>query len=766
MIPRSTMTHHSPTASAPKPLSPSGRLKVLPLAAMISTLLLSACGGGGGGGGSSASDPVRPADPQPTASSTPPAVTVSDSEISASSYVTQTGAKSAWDQGYGGKGVTVAIIDSGLTATDSQFSGRVHAASGNLSEDSNGNVVKTQPVTDDVGHGTWVASVLGAANDGQKTVGIAPEATLLSLGFFSQADIDQDGSFWINTDRLAYALNASRSAGASIVNGSFSIDNDVASFRTALQQSVAAGQLLVFAAGNYGDPNPVMPARYAKEAWANGQIIAVGAVDKNNVIESWSNRAGDAMQFFLVAPGEVQAVDIDGKVISVMGTSFATPQVAGAAALLKGKWPQLTAAQIANVLFTSATDLGDPGTDTIYGRGLLNIDKAMQPIGQPTIALAGGGSAAVAATRLALPAGAVGSAMARAAAQGAFTVAAVDSFGRDFRTNLAPRVSQAGSLVLGDLQQGLARDIYGVDRSLGGLRFSLTPTVQAVGGDRPIVTAQSYFGYGERSGWQFAGGSTDRIDQFFGLESRARGQAHPYFNLARDGQFAGAGFALSDHSRVRAGTVASSTASGQMLDFAYSSRSRFQPLPAAGDWSLALTAGALAEKDRLLGMSGSGAFALAPGRSSFTTLGAQYWLDPRTEIGGSLTFGRTEASRSGMLQFSPLTTWSAETRLARSNAWATGDRLSFTVGRPLVMGSGTLSMALPARIADDGTLGFRESRVNLGGGATETRFGLSYAAPEGRNGKVSVNGMYRLNPDSQPGRQEGLFGLQYQLRFN
>jgi subtilisin family serine protease len=733
---------------------------------MASVFLMAACGGGGGGGGGGTSNPARPSEQAPSASSSQlPAVVVSEGEIAASAYIAQSGAKKAWDQGYGGKGVTVAVIDSGLAGEVSEFSGRVHGASGNFAEDANNAVIKNKPVIDELSHGTWVASVLGAGADNRNTVGVAPEATLLALGFFGKADVGEDDSFWINLDRLNQAFSDSRAAGASVVNGSFTLLGDEPSVRSALQQSVAANQVLVFAAGNEGEANPSILARYAKEDWAKGQIVAVGAVDRNNVIASYSNRAGDAMQFFLVARGDVQAVGRDGKVVSVMGTSFAAPQVSGAAALVRQKWPQLTAAKVADVLFTTATDLGDAGTDATYGRGLLNIDKAMQPIGQPTIALAGGGAVPVAATGLALPAGGIGGAVARASAQGAFTVAAVDSVGRDFKTDLAPRISRAASLVPGDLQYGLSRDIFGVERNFGGMRLSLTPSLQAAG-DRSILAAGSYFGYGERSGWQFAGGSTDRLDQFFGLENRSRSQAHPYFNLARDGQFAGTGLALSDHSRIRAGALASATASGQVVDLAYSSRSRFQALPAAGDWSVALTAGNLAEKDRLLGMAGSGAFALAPGRSSFTTLGASYWLDPGTELGGSLTLGRTAGSGTGLLQFSPLTAWSAEARIARTGSWTPGDRLTFSVGRPMVISSGTLSMALPARISEDGRLGFRETRLDLRGGPAETRLGVSYAVPDSKSGRLSLNGMYRLNPENEPGRREALFGLQYQLRFH
>ncbi len=67
-----------------------------------------------------------------------------------------------------------------------------------------------------------------------------------------------------------------------------------------------------------------------------------------------------------------------------------TPFVAGAAALLKQRFPLLTAKQIVDLMFATATDLGAPGTDAVYGRGLLNISAAMSPLGWITVPLPDG----------------------------------------------------------------------------------------------------------------------------------------------------------------------------------------------------------------------------------------------------------------------------------------------------------------------------------------------------------------------------------------
>jgi subtilisin family serine protease len=121
---------------------------------------------------------------------------------------------------------------------------------------------------------------------------------------------------------------------ASIVNVSLSSAN--AYDPRATQQAVRAGLLIVVAAGNDALANPVWPARFAKEAWANNQVIAVGAVDANHRIASFSNRAGDTAAWFLVAPGvDIVSSYVNGQYVYMSGTSMATPVVSGAAALVK-----------------------------------------------------------------------------------------------------------------------------------------------------------------------------------------------------------------------------------------------------------------------------------------------------------------------------------------------------------------------------------------------------------------------------------------------
>ncbi|MEO7404951.1 MAG: S8 family peptidase, partial [Burkholderiales bacterium] len=270
------------------------------------------------------------------------------------------------------RGVTVAAIDTGVNVDHIDLAGRI--ASGGYSVISGGS-----ELADANGHGTLISSIIIARRDPDSR---GRDPRVLPIKVF---DGPTTTEAYVNAG-LAYSIGR-----ASIVNLSISAIGPVA--ETGLRDSVAAGQLLVVAAGNRGNANPDWPARFASQSWSNHQIIAVGAVDSSNVIASFSNRAGDTRDVFLVAPGVgvigASAHSTSGLAIG-SGTSVAAPYISGVAALVKSYWPQLSARQIAEVLFTTATDLGAPGTDDVYGRGLFNVSAALAPVGTVSVPLASG----------------------------------------------------------------------------------------------------------------------------------------------------------------------------------------------------------------------------------------------------------------------------------------------------------------------------------------------------------------------------------------
>ncbi|SHN92494.1 hypothetical protein BHECKSOX_915 [Bathymodiolus heckerae thiotrophic gill symbiont] len=108
-------------------------------------------------------------------------------------------------------------------------------------------------------------------------------------------------------------------------------------------------------------------------------VIYVGEVNSSGDIPDWSNQAGSAHKNqFIVTSSDYITTSSDG---GVHGNSFSAPRVAGAGALVRQKFPNLTGSQTAVVILNTADDLGVTGVDTVYGHGKLNVGKALSPVG-------------------------------------------------------------------------------------------------------------------------------------------------------------------------------------------------------------------------------------------------------------------------------------------------------------------------------------------------------------------------------------------------
>jgi hypothetical protein len=165
-----------------------------------------------------------------------------------------------------------------------------------------------------------------------------------------------------------------------------------------MNRAVSAGIVLVISAGNDGDkpeganPDPLalVPAQQLGPnviiAGSIGVPNGSGGTDLNQ-LSTFSNKAGTGAAYYLAALGyRDRAPDHTGAQFLWSGTSFSAPTITGAVALMAQAFPNLTGAQIVDILFRSADDLGVAGTDSIFGRGRLNIASAFQPMGTTSLA--------------------------------------------------------------------------------------------------------------------------------------------------------------------------------------------------------------------------------------------------------------------------------------------------------------------------------------------------------------------------------------------
>jgi hypothetical protein len=248
-------------------------------------------------------------------------------------------------------------------------------------------------------HGAAVAGLIAAPYDGTGVMGVAPNVVLRTYNPF-------DDTLTTNWAEIADGMWSLIHGGAKTINISlgqpgWTLHQDWATILSDWYiANDALETVLVFAAGNDGLAQTVdLDWTAVADDWTNvsnvSNLLIVGSVNPNGEISSFSNRPGTAcllvngvcqdgfrlMDRFLVAPGELILVsDGEGGVVRQSGTSFAAPLVTGASALVQGRWGWLTARDVTDVLLMSARDLGAPGTDEVYGRGLLDVGAAMSPL--------------------------------------------------------------------------------------------------------------------------------------------------------------------------------------------------------------------------------------------------------------------------------------------------------------------------------------------------------------------------------------------------
>lgn len=291
-----------------------------------------------------------------------------------------------------GQGVVVAIIDSGLNTTHTELSNNLWtntAEQNNNTDDDNNNLIddihgwnfisNNDDLSDALGHGTQAAGIVAATANGAGIIGIASQAQIMPLKV-----LDQNGNG--STSNVIKAVNYAVAKGANIINMSFGGPGaDTLAMRNVCNNAVSNGTLIVAAAGN-GNVD-ITTHHFAPASISS--VMAVGSIANNGTKASFSN-TGNALS--LVTPGarilttrsggteensnQVLA-DNSNKYIISSGTSFSSPMVAAAAALVIQQNPNLTVAQVRTRLQQTARDLGTEGKDTQFGYGLLDISAAL-----------------------------------------------------------------------------------------------------------------------------------------------------------------------------------------------------------------------------------------------------------------------------------------------------------------------------------------------------------------------------------------------------
>ncbi|MHC5704305.1 type VII secretion-associated serine protease mycosin [Streptomyces tirandamycinicus] len=285
-----------------------------------------------------------------------------------------------WKQSTG-KGVRVAVIDTGVDVKHPQLAPAVDAGSGrNLLDrdlkDANGDKLERgseNGTTDTVGHGTKVAGIIAARPaKGTGFVGLAPEATIIPI---QQNDAEGHGT----AETLARAVDHAVAEGAGVINISQDTANAVEPtpvLKQAIDRALEREVVVVASAGNDGmggNVKKTYPASYEG-------VLAVASSDRNNERAAFS-QSGDFVG--IAAPGvDIVSTVPGGGHCADNGTSFSAPYVAGVAALLKSKHEDWTQEQIVAQIQQTA-ERSVAGHDRLVGWGVVDPVRALTEDGEP-----------------------------------------------------------------------------------------------------------------------------------------------------------------------------------------------------------------------------------------------------------------------------------------------------------------------------------------------------------------------------------------------
>jgi subtilisin family serine protease len=528
-----------------------------------------------------------------------------------------------WNFSATGAGVIIGIVDSGIDLNHPDFAGRILTGTCIVSS-----LNPCTSANDQVGgdlavfpgpnatHGTHVAGIAAGSVTGLATSADILPVKVCSSTSSSCSGVD-DGILWAS-QHGANVINIS-------IGGPILSPSDI----TIFQQAVANGSLLVVAAGNAGTKNPTSGflAGAALKDGVRGSMIVVGATGAggsggHGQVSSFSQVPSTQCEvhagvrycmkdFFVVAPGANiwstvgNGADPSATYGYLSGTSMATPYVTGVAAVIKGMWPSLTSSQIASIIFQTTDDLGAPGVDPVYGRGAVDITKALSPVGPSVVAnssfsIAPGGSSsqnsAIAAVgggqataQTLAPFGVAGATTALAAGPLAVAVrnstilksaVVVDSFGRTFHADLT-RASFNAPIV--DIDNYMASGMFQSVRGFGGAAetpigyvvasgFTVTTQTQrqymgdALMGDHARTGLYDFsaslgltdgmsldVGYNTRMAGRFNAYDATTSEAYDGLFFSASGVNSPYVSLTDGGNYVGTTMAMGGDVHVQFG---------------------------------------------------------------------------------------------------------------------------------------------------------------------------------------------------------------------
>lgn len=289
-------------------------------------------------------------------------------------YIDRTELDRAWDITTGSKNIRVGVVDTGIKRAHSDIKTNVNA---NIKFGSAPLGKSIDPLSDNIGHGTEVAGVIGAVgNNSRGIAGVNWDIDIISFANYSEiVEVDGKEQTTIFLDNLQATLYYAQINNVDIINCSFGKCSESNLIYESMQKFDG---LIICAAGNEtnnNDKKPEYPASYDLD-----NIISVAATDVNDNLAYFSNFGKESVD--LAAPGVSvyttgNSDNKEGWYVSVNGTSFSAPYVTGVASLIQSEYPEMAASSVKKAILEGVDKVSSLNGKVKSG-GRLNAYKALK----------------------------------------------------------------------------------------------------------------------------------------------------------------------------------------------------------------------------------------------------------------------------------------------------------------------------------------------------------------------------------------------------
>jgi subtilisin family serine protease len=699
-----------------------------------------------------------------------------------------------------GKGITIAVVDTGINQNHSEVAGRVSSQSTCVAT---GNC--WLGFSDTNFHGTFVASIAAGSQNGTGMVGVAPQANILAVKIAQPS-----GSAFTND--LNSGLMAAANRGAHVINlsyGSFFGPRTTPIFATynaslvsTLNAVATKGATTVIAGGNSSVTFMDNANQGGFTSAALSRLLFVGSVNSSNTLSSFSNTPGTTKftttdgkttalsSIWLMAPGDNLAGAYfagNNSYVSASGTSFSAPQVSGGLALLESRWSVLYRnGTAAKVLLDTATDLGVKGVDNVYGAGLMDLNKAFLPIGNLTIRNAKG--TAINVTQ-------INGSMISSGAFGSLStirtklsnMSAFDNYSRDFSVNLSTLIATKPSAATVTLARG--SQVVGSSYKFaegGALSFGESiSTVPESFQDSNMEGSRKnfYLSMTDTHGTTTSGGygfsaTPSFAEAMWGVDSpsakdmSALGLSNDLLSLAQGGTFVAFGERLNENSRY-ALSWSQTAPSDSFLNSSDLEESHASAIglgfskQMSDTWTSGVTFNYLDEKNQLFGAT----YANSPisfgekNQSLSIGLSSTFVIDEDSHFSmdAAIAQGKGQNVENSLIEsVSDIYSQSIGVSYTQNNSLKQGDRFSIELKQPMRVFSGSANM-VTSSVDEDGNEVTTRDTVGLTPDGREIDLTLAYTAPIDEDTQWSANLSARRDDGNIRG--ENTLGLMFSAKM-